>query len=154
MIRTKTPMILASVLALGLTACASSGGYGYQDRGYRDGYSYNTRCGSCGTVERIDVARYGDGRTTGAGAVAGAIVGGVLGSQVGSGDGRRAATVAGAVAGGVAGNRIERNRADNDVFAVVVRMDDGRRLVVEQRSLDGVREGARVQVRDGRARLM
>lgn len=149
----KLSFLATSVLALGLTACASGGSYGYRDGGYRDGYSYG-RCGNCGVVERIDVARYGDGRTTGAGAVAGALVGAAVGNQIGSGDGRRAATVAGAVAGGVAGNRIERDRAERDVYAIQVRMDDGRRVTVEQRSLDGVREGARVSVRNGGVELI
>ena len=148
----KTPFALASLLALTLAGCASSPGYySYQDRA-PDRY-YSARCGDCGIVERIDIARYGDGRTTGAGVVAGALIGAAVGNQVGSGSGRRAATVAGAVAGGVAGNQIERDRNQRDVYAVVVRMDDGRRRVVEQRSLDGVREGSRVTVRGGRARL-
>jgi outer membrane lipoprotein SlyB len=148
----KSRLLFASTLALCLSACATTDrGYGYQDR-YPD-RRYSVRCDYCGVVERIDVARYGDGRTTGAGIVAGAIVGAAVGNQVGSGDGRKAATVAGAVAGGALGNKIERDRAERDVYAVFVRMDDGRRVVVEQRALDGVREGARVAVRDGRARL-
>lgn len=145
-------LLLVPALALSLGACATTDrGYGYQDR-YPDRH-YSTRCDACGVVERIDVARYGDGRTTGAGVVAGAILGAAVGNQVGDGDGRRAATVAGAVAGGAVGHRVERERAERDVYAVFVRMDDGRRVVVEQRSLDGVREGARVIVRDGRARV-
>jgi outer membrane lipoprotein SlyB len=126
----KIPLVAASVVTLGLSGCATHGNYGYRDSGYRDGYSYRVRCHSCGTVERIDVARYGDGRTTGAGAVAGAILGAAVGNQVGSGSGRRAATAAGAIAGGIAGNEIERDRRADDVYALVVRMDDGRRLVV------------------------
>jgi outer membrane lipoprotein SlyB len=78
----------------------------------------------------------------------------VLGSQVGSGNGRRAATVAGAIAGGVAGNQIESRRNQRDIHAVFVRMDDGRRVVLEQRAIDGLYEGARVQVRNGRARRL
>ena len=141
MIRILASLCLASLLA----ACAGGGGYGY-----RDDYRYS-RCTQCGVVERIEVARYGDGRSSGGGAVAGAIIGGVLGSQVGSGSGRDAATIAGAVAGGVAGNRIESERNRRDVYAVFVRMDDGRRRVFEQRQLDGLREGARVEIRNGRA---
>lgn len=151
----KSPILLSALLVVGLAGCASDGNYysRYDDRGYRDGYSYGERCRNCGTVERIEVARYGDGRTTGAGAVAGAIVGAAVGNQIGSGSGRRAATVAGAVAGGVAGNRLEREH-DRDAYAVYVRMDDGRSIVVEQRSLNGVREGMRVEVRNGRAHVM
>lgn len=146
-------VLAAALMSVALTACAGTGGYGYQDRGYRDSYTYQ-RCNQCGVVERIDVARYGDGRASGAGAVAGAVIGGVLGSQVGSGRGRDAATIAGAIAGGAAGHRIEGDRAARDTYAVYVRMDDGRRLVFEQRQLDGIREGARVTVRNGRAHLI
>lgn len=151
----KYPIIVIGVLSLGLGACATTDrGYGYQDRGYSNNYASSNRCEACGVVERIDIARYGDGRASGTGAVVGAVVGAAIGNQVGSGDGRRAATVAGAVAGGVAGHRIEENRNERDRYAVVVRMDDGRRLVVEQRDLNGVREGARVVISNGRARLL
>jgi outer membrane lipoprotein SlyB len=54
----------------------------------------------------------------------------------------------------VAGSKIERNVRDREVYSVFVRMDDGRRVVVEQGNLYGVREGSRVDVRNGNARLM
>lgn len=147
-------LIVISSLGLCLSACATTDrGYGYQDRGDNN-YASSNRCEACGTVQRIDVANYGDGRASGAGAVVGAVVGAAVGNQVGSGSGRRAATVAGAVAGGVAGHRIEENRNERDTYAVVIQMDDGRRLVVEQRNLDGVREGSRVEVRNGKAQLL
>ena len=154
--RFRNPLI-GSVLAVVLGGCASSGDY-YGSRDEHRGYpareaAREAGCAACGVVERIEVARYGDGGTTGAGAIAGALVGAAVGNQVGSGDGRRAATVAGAVAGGVAGNRIERER-NRQMFALTVRMDDGRRVVIEQRALQGVREGARVVVRGGSVQLM
>lgn len=160
--------IASSVL---LAACASTG---YSDR--YDAYSYDTydrydtrdsryydsrydnrydnrRCDRCGQV--VDIERfYGEGRASGAGAVGGAIVGGVLGSQVGSGSGRDAATVAGAIAGGVAGHNIEQNAREGERYAIHVQLDNGRRVVVEQRDLNGVREGSRVIIDDGRARLI
>lgn len=159
--------VASSVL---LAACASTGysdrydAYGYDgydtrvvdDRYYADDRRYDdryARCDSCGQV--IDIQRfYGEGRASGAGAVGGAIVGGVLGSQVGSGSGRDAATIAGAIAGGVAGHNIEENRREGERYAVHVQLDNGRRVVVEQRDLNGVREGSRVIIDDGRARLM
>ena len=162
--------VASSVL---LAACASTG---YSDR-YYDDYAYGTstaaydsryvdgryadarydnryaRCDRCGVV--VDIERfYGEGRASGAGAVGGAIVGGVLGSQVGSGSGRDAATIAGAIAGGVAGHNIEENRREGYRYALHVELDNGRRVVVEQRDLNGVREGSRVVIDDGRARLM
>ncbi len=136
---------LMAISVLFLTACASSGGYRYDD-GY-DGY-----CNNCGVVERIERV-YGERKTTGGGAVLGAIIGGALGNQVGKGDGRKAATVAGAVAGGIVGNNVEKNQRSQPRFEIFVRMDDGRRLVIEQPTLDGLRDGDRVVVSGGRARL-
>jgi outer membrane lipoprotein SlyB len=159
--------ILIAAIALALTSTAAVAQYDRYDR-YDGRYSetryetrYDRRCNRCGVV--LDINRFGyrsgSGRhDSGAeGAVLGALIGGALGNQVGSGSGRKAATVAGAVAGGFAGNRIDRNngsRHGDDRYEVLVQMDDGRRIVVDQRRLNGVREGSRVYVRDGRVRLL
>lgn len=147
------PLLIA---AASVTACASGGDrYGY-DRYGADRYGSRDRaglCRSCGEVTRIEALR-GSSHTSGGGAVAGAVVGGVLGSNVGSGDGRRAATVAGAVIGGLAGNAIERDRNEQGGYRLQIRMDDGRRVRVEQRNLAGIREGDRVMVSNGGARLL
>lgn len=142
--------LAVSILAVGLTACASSPQYG--QRGYYGGGGY-AYCQSCGVVERIE-QYYGERNASGGGAIAGAIIGGVLGNQVGSGSGRRAATAAGAIAGGVAGHQIERQASGAPRFDLFLRMDDGRRIVVTQRNLDGIREGSRVEVRGSSARLL
>jgi len=86
--------------------------------------------------------------------VAGAIIGGALGNQVGHGDGRRAATVAGAVLGGIAGNRVERHSSQRrNVYDILVNLDRGRSVWVTQYELRGIREGSRVELRNGRVRL-
>ncbi|MGY6518945.1 MAG: glycine zipper 2TM domain-containing protein [Lysobacteraceae bacterium] len=148
---TRIALIAASSLAL--AACAT--GPGYQSGGYGpahgQGGSY-ARCANCGTVEDIREVR-GDGQSSGGGAVLGGIVGGVLGNQVGGGSGRTAATVAGAAAGAVAGNRVEQNQNLAPTYDVFVRMDDGRRIVVNQRRLEGVRVGSYVQVSGSSVRL-
>lgn len=151
-------LTLAALATLSLGACATGPYYAERDpyydggyverREYRD-YDYDVACERCGTVDRIEY--HDGGRTTGAGAVTGAIVGGALGNTVGKGDGRTAATVAGAVLGGVAGNNIERNVRDGG-YEIFVTMDDGRRVVVSQDDLDGVREGTRVFVGNGHVR--
>lgn len=144
-----TRVLALIVFTLALSACASGGHYrpGYGTA--PGGYAY---CHNCGIVDRIDVF-YGERRADGGGAVIGAIVGGVLGSQVGSGHGRDAATVAGAIAGGVAGHQIEKNARGAPRYDLFLTMDDGRRIVVTQRDLNGIREGARVRVSGNRARL-
>lgn len=151
--------VLPALATLSLGACATGPYYAdrpdpYYDEPYVERYEYRddrVSCQRCGTVDRIEFLA--GRRTTGAGAVTGAIVGGALGNQVGAGDGRRAATVAGAVLGGVAGNEIERN-VRGDRYEIFVTLDDGRRVVVGQDDLDGIHEGARVYVSNGRARLL
>ena len=140
-------IVLASLLSLGLAACASSG---YRDRPY--GYAGGDgRCENCGTVERIERVYGGEGYASGSGAVLGAIIGGVLGNTVGKGDGRKAATVAGAVVGGVVGNEVEKDNNRGPRYEIFVSLDSGRRVVVRQQDLGPLREGARVLVRNGRA---
>lgn len=136
----------AALLAIGLSACSSSGGY---DRGYAG--SSDGHCQDCGVVQRIE-SYQGERHSSGAGAVAGAVIGGALGNQVGKGDGKTAATVAGAVLGGIAGNEIEKNR-NQTWYDVSIRMNDGRTVVVSQNGLNGIREGSRVVIRDGNAYL-
>ena len=61
---------------------------------------------------------------------------------------------AGAIAGGVAGNAIEKNAREGMRYEVHIAMDNGRREIVHQRDLDGVYEGARVTVSNGRVNLL
>lgn len=135
------------ILILALAALA---GCATPPRHYDDGF--RSACRNCGTIERIERV-YGERPTTGGGAVLGAIIGGALGNQVGKGDGRKAATVVGAVAGGVIGNKVEQDQRNAPRFEIFVRMDDGRRLVVEQPHLEGLREGDYVQIVGNRVQL-
>ena len=147
----KLRIVLSAVAVLALSACSS---YGGNDNPRNSSSSYNNapaNCYDCGVVQRVE-SYSGERRSTGVGAVAGALIGGALGNQVGSGDGKTAATVAGAVVGGIAGNNIEKNR-DKTWHEVTVRMNDGRTVVLSQKDLNGVREGSRVIIRNGRAEL-
>lgn len=141
-------LIVAVLLALALGGCATSNGYHQR---YDDGYA--GYCGQCGEIEKIERV-YGERKTTGGGAVLGALIGGALGNQVGKGDGRKAATIAGAVVGGVIGNNAEKDARSAPRFEIFVRMDDGRRLVIEQPTLDDLRDGDRVELVGGRLRLL
>ncbi len=147
-------LLSAAALTLALSACATGPGYYGPGPGYGPPPGrYVARCESCGRVERIEQI-YGQHRSSGAGAVVGGIVGGVLGNTVGKGDGRTAATVVGAVGGAVVGNEIEKNNNGATTFDIYVRMDDGRRLIVNQRDPYGIREGSYVSIEAGRARLI
>jgi outer membrane lipoprotein SlyB len=140
-------LLFVSALTLLLAACVSPSPRGY---GPSDGYA---RCYDCGRIERIDRV-YGERESTGAGAVLGGIIGGVLGNQVGGGSGRKAATVAGVIAGGVAGNALEKDSRSAPRYELYVLMDDGRRIIVTQPELNGIREGSYVRVSGNRARLL
>ncbi len=146
-------LLLALMASMLLAACAAPGGYySGQQRSYgppQDGYA---RCADCGVVERIDRV-YGERNSSGGGAILGGIIGGIVGNQIGSGSGRAAATMAGAIAGGAVGNSAERNANSAPWYELYVRMDDGRRIVVSQRDLNGVREGAYIRISNGRAYL-
>lgn len=146
--RLLVPAALAAALAM--TGCATSGpGYGYGQPGPAPGAA----CHDCGTVTRIEQGSRVPSQT---GAVVGGIVGAVAGREIAKNEtdskGRQnTATVAGAAAGAVAGNAIQ-NRTGM-TYNIHVRMSDGRQTVVSQGSLDGIREGSYVQVRNGRAYL-
>lgn len=147
-------IVIAAAAALALAGCATTPGYG-SNNGYSPspGYGTPTNCQDCGTVVRIEQVGGGSNVPEATGAVLGGLVGAVAGRELGSGksSGRRnTATVAGAVAGAVAGNAIQKN-VDGATYNVQVRMDNGRTIVVSQRDLNGIREGAYVRVYNGRA---
>ena len=107
-----------------------------------------------GIVDRIDVVPSGRSAPSATGAVLGGIVGAVAGRQIsdrtgGSEGNKNVATVAGAVAGAAAGNAIQ-NRTTGDTYNITVRMDDGRRVTINQHDLGGVRENTYVRIQNGR----
>ena len=139
-------IVLTTALAsLTLAGCATAprAGYGQAQAPGTSG----VRCYDCGRIERIETV-YGARQNSGGGAVIGAIIGGVLGNQVGDGRGRTAATVAGAAVGGAVGNNVD-GRRNEQTFDVYLRMDDGRRVVVNQRQMGNLREGDYVRVTNG-----
>ena len=141
--------------ALATTGCATSPGY--SSGGYNGGYANApANCYDCGTVTRIEPGS-GSRTPNATGAVVGAVIGGLAARELADNqtdsEGRKnTATVAGAAAGGVIGNAIQ-NRAGTG-YNIFVRMRDGREVVVSQDDLNGIAVGSRVEVRNGRARLI
>ncbi len=162
--RTLPTLALTALAGLALAGCATTtypnryGNAGY-DNGYNGGYGEPAwrGCRECGRVERIVMVEPGNSAPNATGAILGGIVGAIAGHEIsdhtgGSKGNQNIAAVAGAAAGAVAGNAIQ-NRVQQPLFDVYLRMDDGRELVIRQRGLDGIGEGAPIRLVNGRARL-
>ena len=150
-------LAMGTVAAVAMAGCATtSPGYGsssYPSSSYPS--SSSSRCYDCGIVTRIDTVASGRTAPSATGAVLGGIVGAVAGRELADDEskGRRnTATAAGAVAGAVAGNAIQ-NRVTDNAYAVHVRMDDGRTVVINQRDVGGLRENTYVRVVNGKVVL-
>ncbi|WP_417070396.1 glycine zipper 2TM domain-containing protein [Niveibacterium terrae] len=102
-------------------------------------------CEQCGVIEQIRTVQ-AKGQGSGLGAVGGAVIGGVLGNQVGRGSGRTAARIGGAILGGLAGNEVEKNARTTEHYVITVRMDDGSRRTIEQKSAPQWSEGQKVRL--------
>jgi outer membrane lipoprotein SlyB len=144
------PAYLALIPACALLA-ACAGPDPYMDRSYpaagypQTYYGPTSQRVEYGTVEAIEWFRDGDNRPTGLGAVIGGVAGGVLGHQIGSGSGNTAATIAGALGGAYVGNEMERAN-DRDRYRVIVRLDNGSTLAVNEVGEGQLRVGDRVRV--------
>lgn len=138
-------LLLSAFLACSMAACSTAPFGTSSSAGSID--NSNVRAGY-GTVESVErVARSNMGVL---GTIGGAVVGGLLGHQIGSGGGNTAATIAGAAGGAYAGREIERRtRGDNEVYRIVVRMDDGSYQAVGQDAPPSLRQGDRVRIQDG-----
>ena len=102
-------------------------------------------CGGVESIREINVA----GESNGLGAAGGAVVGGLLGNQVGGGHGRQAMTVVGAIGGAMAGNQVQKNMNSHRSYEITVRMEDGARRSMIQRSAPAWRTGDSVRVYNG-----
>ena len=131
LLRGRVPLALLFACLLG--ACTTAPTYSVSQPSSRDG-----------VVESIRSQTVQKANPTG-GAIVGAIAGGALGNMVGGGTGRTVATVVGAVGGGFAGHAIAENAQDL-VYIIDVRYDDGTVAQVQQKSAPGLRVGDRVRV--------
>ena len=145
----KPVLSAAAVGALALvTACSSTPTY-HETRVYESSSASAPMYGEYGQVTSIEVIPVA-ARPSGAGAILGAVIGGVVGNQFGSGTGRAAMTGVGIVGGAVAGNAIEnRNKRDDEVYRVWVRMDNGSMRSLDFHRVDDLRVGDRVRYDGG-----
>ena len=132
--------VMTSVALLG--GCAYPEPYAVYQPPYAQRVEY-------GVVESMELYREGSNAPVGLGAVLGGIAGGIIGHQFGSGRGNTAATIAGAVGGGLVGNEIQKSNA-RDRYRVIVRLDSGGTLALNQVGEGEFRVGDRVRIVDGR----
>lgn len=103
-----------------------------------------------GVVEAIDLYQPGSSAPIGLGAVLGGIAGGIIGHQFGSGTGNTAATIAGAIGGAAVGHEMQKSTAQ-DRYRIVVRLDSGGTVALDQVGQGELRVGDRVRITDQRA---
>jgi outer membrane lipoprotein SlyB len=98
-----------------------------------------------GVVEAIDLYHPGSRAPIGLGAIIGGVAGGIIGHQFGGGSGNTAATIVGALGGAAVGNEVERSNAA-DRYRVIVRLDSGGTLGLDQVGQGELRVGDRVRI--------
>ena len=103
-----------------------------------------------GKVEAIEMYRVQESKPVNTGTIVGGIAGGLLGHQIGSGRGNTAATIAGTVGGAVVGNEIEKKQTQTTRYRIVVRLESGSTLVLEETTDGNLRVGDRVRVQGNR----
>ena len=99
-----------------------------------------------GKIEAIEINRAPEHKPLNPGTVVGGIAGGVIGHQIGSGRGNTAATIVGALGGAAVGNEIDKKQTPTTRYRIVVRLDSGSTLVVEDTHDPNLRVGDRVRV--------
>lgn len=102
-----------------------------------------------GVVERMDLYRDGGGAPVGLGAILGGIAGGIIGHQFGGGSGQTAATIAGAIGGAAVGHEMQKANA-RDRYRLIVRLDSGGTLALDQVGEGELRVGDRVRIVNNR----
>lgn len=81
------------------------------------------------------------------GAFLGAVLGGVVGNKFGGGSGRALATGVGVISGAVAGKQIAtQNQKGNQIYRVLVRLDNGRTQHFDYQQIGDLRVGDRVSI--------
>lgn len=128
-------LILATLLSLTLTACATGG---------NDAGEMEIRAG---VIEQINPAQITTSHHTGVGAILGGLGGAALGSLIGNGTGRDVAMVAGAIGGAIGGNAVqEKYDQPQPGQQVIVRITNGVLVSITQPINVSLQPGMKVYV--------
>ena len=135
-------LIIATSLAILLTACASSNSGGVYSRD--DARKVQTV--KTGIVESVRSVKL-EGTKTPIGTVAGGAVGGIAGGSIGSGGrGSAVAAVIGAVAGAIAGSALEEVTTRKDALEITVKLDGGAMIAIVQEADEQFKAGDKVRI--------
>ena len=148
--RPTTTVLIATLLATGLSACVVAPPYPQTSQPYPVQQVQRVDTGRVAQMELIRTQERP--QATGGGALIGGILGAVIGHQIGGGFGKSAATVLGGVGGAVAGNAIESNQQPGQVresYRVGVQGDDGNYRYFSVPAPTDLRIGDRVRMGNG-----
>ena len=134
-------LVIASSLAVLLTACASSNSGGVYSRD--DARKVQTV--KTGVVESVRTVKL-EGTKTPIGTAAGGVIGGVAGGSIGHGAGSTIAAVIGAVAGGIAGSAVEEGVTRKDALEITVKLDGGAMIAIVQEADEAFKPGDKVRI--------
>lgn len=134
-------LVIASLLSLFITACASSNSGSVYSRDE----ARRVQTVKTGVVESVRQVKL-EGTKSPIGTAAGAAVGGVAGSSVGHGKGSTVAAVIGAVVGGIAGAAAEEGFTRKDALEITVKLDGGGLVAIVQEADDTFQAGEKVRL--------
>lgn len=137
----KTQLIVAGLLCLLVTACATSNsGSVYSRDDARRVQTVKT-----GMVESVRQVKL-EGTKSQIGTVAGGAVGGIAGSSIGHDKGSAVGAIIGAVVGGIAGAAAEEGFTRKDALEITVKLDGGGLVAIVQEADDTFKAGEKVRL--------
>jgi outer membrane lipoprotein SlyB len=123
----KTILLLLAMMTLLLVGCTSS----RSSKIYTEGEALQAEDVQEGVVESVEPATIRKDGTL-VGTTSGTILGGIGASTVGSGIGKELAAVGGAIIGGLLGHYIEQGITDREALKIVIKLNNGEKIVIVQ----------------------
>ena len=137
----KTQLLVAGLLCLLVTACATSNSGSVYSRDE----ARRVQTVKTGVVESVRQVKL-EGTKSPIGTVAGGAVGGIAGSSIGHGRGSAVGAVIGAVVGGIAGSAAEEGFTRKDALEITVKVDGGGLVAIVQEADDTFKAGEKVRL--------
>lgn len=137
----KTQLLVAGLLCLLVTACATSNSGSVYSRDE----ARRVQTVKTGVVESVRQVKL-EGTKSPVGTIAGGAVGGIAGSSIGHGRGSAVGAVIGAVVGGIAGSAAEEGFTRKDALEITVKVDGGGLIAIVQEADDTFKAGEKVRL--------